>query len=113
MNQLTLFEAPQPIERLCGMPPDVERKWRVAFSPEVELAVLAVVAARPGEWFGRSAFRQIIEQHDIGFCIGHALGAIARKGLMQERPVYLGKGIGAEQPGSPNYRGYTREWRAA
>jgi hypothetical protein len=112
VGQLPLFAAaPAPV-RHSGMPPCVERAWERAYSDQVTAEVLAVAAARPEEWLGWNDFRSLIRQHDIGCCFGHAIGAIARRGLLQERKVCLGKGIGAAQPGSGNYQGYTCQWKA-
>lgn len=112
MSQLALFAEEEPVARRYGMPPDVARRWNLAFSEPVKLELLAAAAARPDEWLGWGAFDEVRERHQIGFCMGHVLGALVREGRLGERTVYIGKGIGAERPGSPNYQGYYNEWRA-
>lgn len=107
MSQLSLFVEPEAPQR------DVERKWQLAFSPEVERVILATLAARRGEWLKFRDFRLLIDQFDIGCCFGHTLGAIHRKGLIEERKVYYNQGIGGDTPGSGHYQGYYHEWRSA
>lgn len=104
-TQLALFEeAPRRSSR------DLE--WERGFSQEVELALIAVAMSRPEDWLGWKDFRAVMDKHQISGCMGYVLGRIARAGLLQQRNVYLGKGIGAEMPGSGNYQGYKNEWRA-
>jgi hypothetical protein len=38
---------------------------------------------------------------------------MARRGLLEDKVIYLGGGIGAERPGSPEYRGFRVEYRLA
>lgn len=95
------------------MPPNVRRMWIRAESMEVELELLAFAAARRGDWLTFADFRKAVDKHDIGACLGHVLGRIARAGGLEEKTIYLGTGIGAEQPESPNYQGFTHHWRAA
>lgn len=113
--QLNLFEASAPSapRRLGGGPPCVELMWERARSPDVEIETLAIAAARPDEWLSWNDFRAVIEKHKIGSCFGHILFGYVRAGKLLEKKVYNGKGIGAEQPGSENYRGYYCKWRAA
>lgn len=111
MCQLALFQQPAPaVRRVGGRPPDVERRWNLAFSEPIKLELVEVAAGRPGEWLDWSAFSGVRERHQIGFCMGHVLYALVREGRLLERTIYLGKGIGAEQPGSPAYQGFTNEW---
>ena len=112
MSQLALFAEQVTAVRTSGRPPGVERRWNLAFSEPAKLELLAVAAARPAEWLGWSAFDAVRERHQIGFCMGHVLGALVREGRLDERKVYCGKGIGAERPGSASYQGYYNEWRA-
>ena len=112
MSQLALFAEEEPVARRYGMPPDVARRWNLAFSEPVKLELLAVAAGRPGEWLGWHAFTEVRERHQIGFCMGHVLGGLVREGRLESRQVYCGKGIEADRPGSPNYQGYHNEWRA-
>jgi hypothetical protein len=121
--QLTLF-APdvelEPIEpevefkpKLGGGPPGVQRRFQLAFTEPVKLELLAVAASRPDDWLQWNDFRAVMERHQIGFCMGHVLFHLVREGRLQEKIVYLGRGIEAERPGSPDYQGYRTEWRAA
>lgn len=112
MSQLALFTDPAPAARTSGRPPGVEQRWNLAFSEPVKLELLDVAAARPVEWLDWWAFTEVRERHQIGFCMGHVLGALVREGRLESRQVHMGKGIGAERPGSPNYQGYYNEWCA-
>lgn len=112
-SQLSLFPVPARSERPCGMPPGVFARWELAYSPKVKAELVAVATARPVEWLEWRDFREVMDKYKIGFCMGHVLGHLVREGRLEEKKVYLGKGIGAEQPGSGNYQGYTHNWRAA
>lgn len=110
MSQLDMFPPPQvaqALERRYGMPRSVALMWERASSPAVEASVLEVCAARKGEWLSWNDFRAVIEKYQISSCFGHVTSGMARAGLIREKTVYLGKGIGAEKPGSPNYRGFS------
>jgi hypothetical protein len=121
--QLALF-APEvelePIEpdvefkpKLGGGPPSVQRRRQLAFTEPVKLDLLAVAASRPDDWLRWRDFRVVMERHQIGFCMGHVLFQLVQEGRLQEKKVYFGKGIEAERPGSPDYKGNGTEWRAA
>lgn len=116
-SQLALFapEAPPasaaPL-RVGGGPASVQRRFALAFSESVKLELLAVAAARPGEWLQWSAFSGPREKHQIGFCMGHVLHALVGEGRLQERAIHFGSGIGTEQPGAPGYQGSMCEWRS-
>lgn len=111
--QLPLF-APEPAPeiRLGGGPPDVQRRFALAMTEPVKLELLAVAAERPAEWLGWKDFRAVMEKHQIGFCMGHVLFNLVRAGRLQEKVIYLGKGLEADKPGSPDYQGYKNEWKA-
>lgn len=109
--QLALF-APEPVRRIGGGPPEVERLSDLAFSEPVKLELLAVAAARPDDWLRFADFRVPMDRYKIGFCMGHVLGKLVREGRLQEKKVYYGKGIEADRPGSPDYQGYTHAWKA-
>lgn len=112
MTQMTLFEAPVA-RRLGGGPPEVQRRLQLAFTEPVKLELLAVTSARPDEWLNWRDFRAVMEKHQIGFCMGHVLSQLVREGRLQEKKVYFGNGLEAERPGSPDYKGYTHNWRAS
>ena len=110
--QLSLFPDPAPSTRPCGMPPGVHARWELAYSPKVKAELVAVATARPGEWLEWRDFREVMERYEIGFCMGHVLGHLARTGLLKHKDIPLGKGIGAELPGSENFRGTKSNWMA-
>lgn len=110
-TQLTLFEGSDAKRQLSGMPPQVQRQWELAWSLKIERRLLAVAAGRQGEWLNGRPFRDALKKYEIGHCIGHVLGHLARTGKLDERKVYLGKGMEADRPGSPDYRGFNCEWR--
>jgi len=107
--QLDLFPTPAPQVRRDYR--DV--LWELAFSPAVKDELVAVAHARTGEWLGWDAFASVRERHKIGFCMGHVLSCLVREGRLLEKRIYYGKGIGAEHPGSPEYRGFGHEWSLA
>lgn len=110
-----MFPLPQVAQaqtRRYGMPRNVALAWERASSPAVEASVLEVCAAREGEWLGWSDFPAVIEKYQISSCFGHVTSRMAREGLIRERTIYHGKGIGAEKPGSPNYQGFGHKYSA-
>lgn len=107
--QLSLFAPDAPV-RTIGLSPDT--RFELAFTEPVKLELLAVAAARADEWLGWNAFRAPMNLHQIGFCMGHVLSSLVRAGRLQEKKIYFGKGLEADRPGSPDYHGYTNEWRA-
>lgn len=113
MDQLSLFAAELAPAQSYGMPPGVRVRWGRAMQPDVAEEVLAIARSRPTEWLTWGAFRTVIERHQIGFCFGQVLSCLVRAGHLDEERVYFGRGIGAEKPGSPNYRGFGHQWRAA
>lgn len=109
--QLDMFSTPES-RPASAMPRNVELMWERAFTQEVELEILAFAASRPTDWLSFSDFREALARHDISTCLGHVLGRIARAGLLEEKRVYLGRGLEADRPGSPDYQGYTCRWKA-
>lgn len=107
MSQLTLFEPPAKPE----IYDPGAAIWKRAFTDEVKTALLAVMASCRGEWLEWRDFDQVREKYDIGSCMGHVLFHLSEYGAVERKEIFLGRGIGAEQPGSPNYRGYTNSWR--
>lgn len=110
--QLLLF-APEPVfePKTGGGPPGVQRRFALAFTEPVKLELLAVAAARPDEWLAWRDFRAPMEKFQISFCMGHVLHALVREGRLQEQVIYLGTGIGAEKPGSSDYKGFKCNWK--
>ncbi|MGK5080505.1 hypothetical protein [Janthinobacterium sp. HLX7-2] len=94
MTQLALFEVPRRDSR--------EITWELAFSRSVEVAVLAVFAARPDEWLDFRDFKKVIEKYKIGCCFGHVLSHISRAGKTVPKNIYFG----SDHPGTPNYLGF-------
>lgn len=105
MNQLQLFETPPaPVRR-----DPREVKWELAMSIEVEREVMAICAAKPDDWLEWRDFEPVWRKHSIGSYFGHALGRIARRGLINEKPIYYG----SEHPSLGNYRGFRCVYRYA
>ena len=94
------------------MPRSVAQAWARARTPAVEGDILDALAARKGEWLWFRDFWAVIDKHQISCCAGHTLSRMARAGLIRERAVYYGNGIGAEKPGSPNYQGFGCQYSA-
>lgn len=94
MTQLALFEVPRRDSR--------EITWELAFSRPVEVAVLAVFAARPDEWLDFLDFKKVIEKYKISCCLGHVLSHISRTGKTVSKNIYFG----SDHPGTPNYLGF-------
>lgn len=116
MGQIPLFAAEPvaaPVRHRGGMPPCVERMIERACSPEVKAQALAIFQQRAGEWLRRAPFLSLIKQHDISSQFGRVTSRLERAGLIEARKVYLGRGIGAESPGSENYQGFDLEYRLA
>lgn len=115
--QFALF-APEPEPkdlrpRLGSGPPGVQRRRAIAYSEPVKLELLAVAAAQPDEWLEWDDFKVPREKHQIGFCMGHVLHALVWEGRLQEKTIYLGTGLEANRPGSPDYQGFMYRWKAA
>lgn len=111
MNQLPLFEQPIPVRRLGGWPPDVERRWNLAFSEPLKAELVARLNERTGQWLTWRDFDDIRERHQIGFCMGHVLYGLALAGRAMKKDVYYG----AERPGDPfkPYLGFYSIWSSA
>lgn len=100
-------EATAP-RRFGNMPPGVAAKWERAWTVDVRQAFLDVAMAHPGEWIDSSRFyRTVAVPRDIGCCWGHAMHAMVRAGMLEERPRYYG----GKRPGDAGYQGYTHEYR--
>lgn len=114
-HQLDLLAPPAPVaapveapHRMGGMPRSVEAKWMLAQTVEVRQAFLDEAMKRPGEWIDGSRFyRTVAQRFDIGCCWGHAMGAMARAGMLEVKNHYFG----SDHPGKGNYKGYTHLYR--
>lgn len=94
MTQLALFETPTRDGRVV--------RWELAFSIEVEAAVMAVFETRSNEWLRFSDFSKLTAKYQISFCFGHVLGRLGRQGKITAKNIYWG----SDHPGKPNYLGY-------
>jgi hypothetical protein len=105
VNQLALFTEPAPVRRSGGQPPDVERRWNLAFSEPVKAELVARLNECIGVWLRRSDFNDIRERYKIGFCLGHVLHGLVHDGRAVVQKIYFG----AERPGDPfkPYLGFT------
>ena len=93
MTQLALFETPHRLGR--------DIAWDLAFSKEVESAVLAIFESRPDDWLDWADFKKIIEKNKIGFCFGHVLFQLSKRGTIVRKDMYFG----SDHPGKPNFLG--------
>lgn len=117
MSQLALFEVDTPAAPPSPAPL-ARRGPRECLSdliacPVIEAELMEIFQARPADWLDWPAFRPVIARHGIGFGLGHKLYSMARRGLLDEKVVYLGRGIGADRPGSPDYQGFRNEYKLA
>jgi len=100
---------PEPTRRIGGGPPDVQRRFDLAFTEPIKVELLAVATANPERWLGWHDFAQVRDKHKIGFCMGHVLSSLVRAGRLQAMICWHG----AERPGQETeYRGYNSRWRA-
>lgn len=108
MSQLALFDEPKTATRLGGGPPDVQRRVQLAFSEAVKAELVTRLNEHAGQWLAWRDFADIRERHQIGFCMGHVLSALAREGRALVKNIYFG----AERPGDPfkPYLGFTSVW---
>lgn len=115
MSQLALFaaESPAPVAPVGAGGHNYARMEKLMSCPVIEAELMEIFRARPNDWLTWSAYRPIIEKHGCGFGPGHKLYSLARRELLEEKVVYLGRGIGADRPGSPDYQGFRTEYRLA
>lgn len=119
MSQLALFEAEAPAASPVPAPAPLTRRGpRECLSdliacPVIEAELMEIFRARPDRWLDWWAFRPVIAKHDVGYGLGHKLGFMRRHGLLEEKTVYLGKGLEADRPGSKDYQGFRTEYRLA
>lgn len=111
-NQLDLLAPPVPMPApapapRCGRPRSVDEAWVRAYSLEVRQAFLDEAMKRPGEWIDGGVFYSTVaRRYNIGCCWGHAMGAMARAGMLEVKNHYYG----SEFPG-PDYKGYNHLYR--
>jgi hypothetical protein len=103
-----MFAPPAPTYSLGGGPPDVQRRFALAFTEEIKLELLAAAAAVPGRWLGWNDFAAVRDKHQIGFCMGYVLSSLVRDGRLLGMICWLG----AERPGTDTeYKGFSSRWR--
>lgn len=116
MSQLALFEVEAPAAPAAPVGAghrNYARMERLMACPVIEAELMEIFQARPNDWLDWPAFRPVIQKHGIGFGLGHKLYSMARRGLLEEKVIYLGRGIGADRPGSPDYQGFRNEYKLA
>lgn len=119
MSQLALFEAEAPAAPTIQGPAPLARRGPheclsdLIACPVIEAELMGIFRARPDDWLDWPAFQPVIQKHGVGFGLGHKLYSMARRGLLEEKTVYLGRGIGADRPGAPEYCGFRNEYRLA
>lgn len=97
-QQIDLFAPTPPAQNLTF----VQRMWTVAFSDEVRAEVLAIIAARRGEWLDWRDFRPVIEKYKISSWFGHVLFRLVQENLILEQQRYYG----SQHPWEGNYLGF-------
>jgi hypothetical protein len=117
MSQLALFKPAAPIAPPAPAPL-ARRDPRECLAdliacPVIEAELMEVFRARPDDWLSMWDFRPLATKRSIGFGLGHKLYGMARRGLVEERTVYLGKGLEADRPGSKDYQEFRTEYRLA
>lgn len=113
MSQLALFAPEAPVAAPAGRHDKYARMEALMACPVIEAELLEIFRARPNDWLSWSAYRPVIERHGVGFGLGHKMGSMQRRGLLEEKVIYLGRGMGADRPGSPDYQGFRTEYRLA
>lgn len=113
MDQLALFTSEAPIAAPAVRHDKYARLGELIACPVIEAELMEIFRARPGDWLDWPAFRPVIAKHECGFGLGHKLGSMQRRGLLEEKVIYLSRGIGADRPGSPDYQGFKVEYKLA
>ena len=103
MTQLALFETPAPPVYRSAK----ELKDERSRDPAVIADMLAVCAAKPGEWLSTWDFRDVVKKHDVSGYIGPILSRLRDAGRIEEKEVYFGD----EKPGGKNYLGFWPHFR--
>jgi hypothetical protein len=113
MSQLALFKPEAPAAIMPARRGPRECLSDSIACPAIEAGLMEILRARPDELLDLCAFRVVAAKHDVGYGLGHKLGFMERRGLLDEKVVYLGRGISAVRPGSPDYQGFRTEYRPA
>jgi hypothetical protein len=119
MSQLALFETETPAAPPApALVAQIRRGPHECLSdliacPVIEAELMEIFRARPDDWLDWPDFRAVIAKHGIGYGLGHKLGFMVRRGLLEEKVIYLGKGLEANRPGSKDYQGFRTEYRLA
>jgi hypothetical protein len=103
MTQLALFETPAEPVHKSGKDLRRERSQ----DPAVAADMLAIFAAKPGEWLDVWAFYGVLMKYDISGFLHSILWRLRDAGRIEEKDVYFGD----EQPGGKNYLGFSNEYR--
>jgi hypothetical protein len=121
MEQIALFAAetvapppapaPVPVAQVRRGPR--ENLADLIACPVIEAELMEIFRARPDDWLDWPDFRPVIAKRGIGYGLGHKLYSMVRGGLLEERVIYLGKGLEADRPGSKDYQGFRTEYRLA
>lgn len=117
MSQLALSEPEAPAAPPAPAPM-TRRGPRECLSdliacPVIEAELMEIFRARPDDWLDWPDFRPVIAKHGVGYGLGHKLGFMVRRGQLEEKVIYLGKGVEADRPGSKDYQGFRHEYRLA
>ncbi len=115
MSQLALFapDVPAVPAAPVGHHKQHARMEALMSCPVIEAELMEIFQAQPDDWLDWPAFRPVIQRHGVGFGLGHKLYSMVRRGLLEEKVIYLGRGIGADRPGSPDYQGFRNEYKLA
>jgi hypothetical protein len=117
VSQFALFDLeapaapPAPVAQICRGPRECLADLFAC--PVIEADLMEIFRARPDDWLDWLDFRPVIEKHEIGYGLAHKLGFMVRRGLLEEKVIYLGKGLEADWPGSKDYQGFRTEYRLA
>ncbi len=101
--QMALFETPAKPVRFSTY----ELTRARSRDPVVIADVLAVCAAKPGEWLGGWSFYKVAVKHDVSGFIGPILWRLRDAGRIEEKDVYYGD----KEPGGKNYTGFVSHYR--
>ena len=101
--QMALFETPaEPVRKSAK---DLKRER--SQDPAVAADMLAICAAKPGEWLDAWAFYSVVKKYDVSGFIAPILWRLRDAGKIEEKAVYYGD----KEPGGKNYQGFTPHYR--
>ncbi len=101
--QMALFEIPAEPVRKSGKDLRRERSQ----DPAVAADMLAIFAAKHGEWLDVWAFYGVLTKYDISGFVHSILWRLRDAGKIEEKDVYFGD----KAPGGKNYLGFTNYYR--